>query len=91
MIDLNYDKIKQREYELVHYNGWLPFPLLLYIDSWERNNYLKSNGLFDEVQKQNKKYRYHVKQSGDVDAFEEKVLSKWIKQHPKFKNLVTFR
>ena len=88
MYGLNIKKIKEREAELIQYKGWLPFPILLYISNVDRREYLEKVGLYDEIYKQNFKYRQQMKMSPNEDLFEEQKLREWIKDNPRFKNLI---
>lgn len=85
-MEINRQRIKERENELIHFEGFLPFEILSRIDFIKRNDYLKSKGLFDEIQKQNLKHRINSSKYGE--EYKQKVLKDWILGNPKFKDCV---
>lgn len=88
MLEINADAVKKKEYDLIHFEGFIPFDLWPYIDMLKRNNYLKSIGKFDKIQKQNAKVRGNMKISADADLYLEKVLQKWVDDNPKFRDII---
>ena len=90
MIEFNEDIIKKNENKLIYFKGFIPFQICDYIDMLRRNNYLKSIGLFEDIQKEIIEVRNAMKISGDADIYLEKVLKKWVADNPQFKDLVIF-
>lgn len=88
MLEIDADAVKRKEYDLIHYDGFIPFDLWLYLDMFERNNYLKSIGKFDSVQKQNTKVRGNMNISSNADLYLEKVLQEWVDNNPQFADIV---
>ena len=88
MLKINYNSLKQKEYVLTHYKGWLPFQIEYYLDLYERNKFLKSIGLFDKVQKVTIINRNKIKSSKKGDVLEDDMLRKWIKDNPNFADIV---
>lgn len=86
MIKVDYNKVKERESELIKYNGFLPFDILKYINLVKRVDFLKAIGKFDEIQEANLNYRINYKRQGD--NYKNTVLKKWINDNPKFADLV---
>lgn len=85
MLEINVDKVKEFENRLIYYDGFLPIDLMGYIDMDKRNEYLKKNGKFEELQKQYLDFRIKFKKYGL--EYRENVLKEWILDNPQFKNL----
>ena len=88
VIYLNKPKIQEKEYDLIHFKGFIPMDFNYHIDMKKRNDYLKRINKFDEVKKEQIKIRTNAKNSDDTDVFFEKVLKKWIADNPQFKDLI---
>ena len=87
-MELDIDKIKAREGELIKFADFLPMEILNVIDAVRRNDYLKNIGKFDEVQKLNLAFRRNFKLYGL--EYKEKILKDWIRNNPQFEDLVIF-
>ncbi|MBE6494753.1 MAG: hypothetical protein E7Z84_09155 [Methanosphaera stadtmanae] len=83
---VNYNKVKEREDELIHYVGFLPMQILGRIDAFKRNDYLRSINKYEEIQELNHNYRVNCSKQGY--PYKEKVLRKWIADNPQFEDCV---
>ena len=84
---LDREKLKEREEELVYFNGFIPIQFLGIIPTLKRNKYLESIGKYDEIEEQNILIRQRMKEAPDSEVYLENVLKEWLIANPKFKNL----
>ena len=91
MIDINLKLFNEKKEELTKFNGWIPYPFTMLVDTLERNEYLKSIGSFDKVQNENWEDRIETKTSDDVYELRMAKLKKWLDENPKFKNIIIFK
>ena len=83
---VNYNKVKEREDELIRYVGFLPMDILKYLNLTKRSDYLKSINKFDKIQELN--YNYRIQYAKHGKPYKETVLRKWIADNPQFEDCV---
>lgn len=88
MLKFNHDKIKEKKQELTQFKGWLPFRLGLYIDSAEREDYLKSEGLYEDIEQANQDYKRLLRYHEEPQRFMEELVLEFIHDNPQFKEIV---
>ena len=88
MLKLNYEKIEEHKKELTQFKGWLPFRYDSFISLFERDEYLKSVGLFDVVQKRNAHYKHMLMNADNPEELEDQLLLEFITNNPQFEDTV---
>lgn len=89
MIIHNDDLDSQKMDELIHFDGLVP-PILDLIQDY---NYLKSKGLFDEVQEKGYEYREHMKKLEDPEdrlQYSVTFLAEWIVENPHYSYIIDY-
>ena len=89
--DFNWQEFKRLENDLTYYPGWIPPNLCVYLNMYHRVNFLKAEGLFERVEKQNIEYRNNVKSLPDNEArwdYRIRVLVDWCFANPDFIGLI---
>lgn len=81
-------KISQRRDELKTHKGFLPNPLTLFVSATERAKFLKSQGIFEEVSKQQIDYRNQLKRSNNKLDFRFNEFVKWVRSNPQFSDFL---
>jgi len=89
MLKFNYKKLKEKQKELTQFKGWLPFILELYIDIGEREDYLKSIGLYDDIEQANQDYMRILRYCcDDPQKFMEDLTIEFVNDNPQFKGII---
>lgn len=85
---INNERIEQRKKELQHFKGFLPSPLDMFVNGIKREEFLKSEGIFEEVFKQEIEYRNTLKSSEDKVDFRLSEFVKWVENNPEFSDFL---
>lgn len=97
-VKINYERVIEREPTLRYFKGWIPSNLLLHIELYSHDNiqgrydFLKENGIYDEVYKKDLEYRQQLK---SYETYEEKeqfkveTMVKWVEDNPQFEDLLS--
>ena len=88
MLQFDYDNIKKKEKDLTQFKGWLPFRLEVFIDLVKREEYLKSEGLYDEIERANQDYMRLLRYHKEPQLFMEELIMEFIQDNPQFKGIV---
>ena len=89
MLKFDYEKIKEKEEELTQFKGWLPFKLEVFIDLVKREDYLKSEGLYEEIEQANQDYMRLLRYSKEPEPIlMEELVLEFIQNNPQFKGIV---
>lgn len=87
-LELNRDKIKEMEDDLIKFEGFIPPLILFYINSLKRWNYLKKIGLYDEIREVHYYYRILLKENDTNGEMMNKLILDFIDKNPQFKDIV---
>lgn len=85
---INNERIEQRSKELQKFKGFLPNPLPMYVKGIEREKFLKSEGISEEVFKQEVEYRENLQSAEDAAEFMYSEFVKWVEANPEFSDFL---
>ena len=88
MLKFNHEKIKEKEMELTQFKGWLPFRLEVFIDLVKRESYLKSAGLYDEIEKANQDYMRLLRYHKEPQLFMDELIIEFVENNPEFEGII---
>lgn len=91
MIEINDEEFEKVKNQLIYYKGFLPFQFCAMIPMLERNKFLKTNNLYDDVAKEDYIVRNDIKASADSEDYADKILLDWIKNNKQFKKCIVIR
>ena len=86
---LNSNEVEKRSNELQTFRGFLPFQFDGYVNLVKRKEFLVEKGLWDEVHEQELTVMRGIRETRpNEDVYLDKLLKRWIKENPQFKDLV---
>lgn len=89
MIKLNDTNCKKKKMDLEYFKGFVPFQFDCYIDLNNRENFLRTIGLWDVVHKRELEIMQGIrKYKPRDDDYLDMILKRWIKDNPQFKDCV---
>ena len=89
MIRLNSENCNKRKKELEHFKGFLPFQFDAYVDTEEREKFLKSIGLWDIVHQKDLEIMRGIRENRPNDIeYMEIILKKWVIDNPRYEDCV---
>lgn len=88
MLKFNQDKIQEKEKELTQFKGWLPFRLEVFIDMGKRDSYLKSEGLYEDIEQANQDYMRLLRYHKEPQIFMEELVREFVENNLEFEGII---
>lgn len=91
MIDINEEKLPKFKNDLIYFNGYIPpiiyFECLTVDEQVTRDDFLKSKGLYDDINQQDMEVKKKMRDTDDPLLYMDNVLKEWLQNNQKFKSL----
>ena len=88
---LNHKVVRERSDELLTFDKYVPTHLRRYINITERNEYLKSKGLYDKIIKQRKKKRQELKKTIKKTEWHINEILTFVNDNPTFEDFIKIK
>lgn len=88
LIDINMEEFEKVRNQLTYYKGFLPFQFCALVDMLERNKFLETNNLYDDILKKDYQVRNDIKKSSNSEEYQDKLLLDWIRNNQQFKKCI---
>ena len=88
---LNHKVIRERCDELIKVDDYIPSHLRTYINLKERDEYLKTKGLYDKILKERKKKREELKKTNEKVEFHIHEILTFVNNNPVFEDFIKIK
>ena len=88
MLKLNQELLLTKRKELTEFEGWVPFALDNYFSYAERREYLKSIGLYREIEETNQTYKRLLRMHPEPQLFMEELVREFVEKNPEFEGII---
>lgn len=86
---LNGEVCRKKSRQLQNFKGFLPFDFMTYVSWSDRQKFLETIGLWDDVNKKNMEVKQGIRDNKpNDDVYMNVILKKWVKENPQFKDCV---